>query len=311
MTRDGEVVRRAATQHGVLHRLDLVDLGVSSKVRRRLLEEGLLERIGGTVYRVAGVDAGWHGRLAVAVVAARDPVRVSGRAAGALWAFPNLAPGVVEITRPRELGRLRMDGVIVHRTRYWQDDHVTERNGLPVTTPARTLLDLASVLRPHHLDLCLEDAARRDLVNLADFHAELEIWRTSGRPGVQSSEDSVFRHVGIPRADSFLEARFLTVLAQHGIPLPETQVDLDLDGIHHRVDTLWRAERLIVELDGHATHSTRTAHNADADRAGRLVAAGYRVVSFTHDHVVRNPPLVVKRMRALLPEATEPLARSA
>lgn len=108
------------------------------------------------------------------------------------------------------------------------------------------------------------------------------------------------RNAPVPVGESFLETAFLRLLIERGLPLPEIQVEVEAGGALYRVDCLFRNQRLVVELKGHGTHSTRAELNHDSAREAALLTLGLRVVSFTYDHVMSQPDLVVDRLSKLL-----------
>lgn len=216
--------------------------------------------------------------------------------AGALWTAPRIGEGALEVTVPitqwgptRTLGR-------VHRRRPGLDEDRCEIAGLPVTSAARTLFDLGTRIGPRLLDEVLQDFARRDLVDLAQLRDQLERRRVQGLPGVRRFEEMLQRAVILPRADSWLEQKFLRLLASHGVPLPETQVCFTVDGVRYRVDAVWHDIRLIVELNGYGTHSTRREMTDDAERTARLQALGYEVLPITRDQVMDRPGFVLDQI---------------
>lgn len=191
------------------------------------------------------------------------------------WELPRLATGTVEVviahgeTRPEHtIGR-------VHVSRRLGPDQVTTLDGVRLTTPARTVVDLAGRCSSVHLEDCLLHLRRR----------------TPGRTcllGVVA--DLLEREAG----DSYLEDRFFAVLARAGVRLPLAQVTISVDGHDDRVDGFWEPERLIVELDGDEFHRTRVDRQEDAARAARLTGAGYGLIRFTYDDVKDRPAYVVK-----------------
>lgn len=300
MDRDALVVAHAMAQGGVIHRRELVLLGISPTVRRRMLDGGLLLRAASSVYVVVGVPLTWDVQLRIALAQAGRCAALSHATAAARWQLPGFRDGSLHVTVFAGEPAPRRTIGTVHRSRGYVHEDVTEHRGLRTTTPIRTILDLSSRLGPAHLDACIQEFARRELVTVDALAERLARWRRSGRNGVRRTEEALDRYLDLPETESWLEAAFLRLLAEHGIPLPETQVWLDADGERYRVDAYWRSARLIVELNGHATHSTRTETGQDAARAARLTAAGHSVVAFTYDQVTREPAFVLDQVRRLL-----------
>jgi very-short-patch-repair endonuclease len=203
----------------------------------------------------------------------------------------------VEIVTPTN--RRGRPGLAIHRAPLAADE-VTTHRGIPVTTAARTLLDLAALLDEHNLARAAERAEalrRASPTSLADLVA-----RYPGRPGVPAiqrllEEDRIVETT--TRSD--LERRFLTLLDAECLPRP--LVNEAIDG-GKEPDFRWSTERLIVELDGFETHGTRAAFERDRARDRALTAAGWRVARITQRQLDDAPADLAAELRALL--ATDP-----
>lgn len=235
----------------------------------------------------------FRGRLWAAVLACGgiDAAVVSHRSAAAVLDLLPTPGGPVEVTT---LARSASTPTIrVHRSRTL--DRVADilrHEGLPVTSPTRTLLDLAEVLSPHRLERACHRAE-----HLRQLDAAALLIPLPGRRSIaltQAVEGLARRGPEISRSE--LEERFLALVAEHGLPQP--QVNARVCG--YEVDFSWPAERLIVEIDGRATHLTPTAFENDRRRDAILQVAGYRVVRFTYRQVVWRSQSVVGVLRALL-----------
>jgi len=135
------------------------------------------------------------------------------------------------------------------------------------------------------LNICTEG----DLEEIARVHF--------GRAGAGTLGVLIREHrAGLTATRNDFEERFLALCRRDRLPQPEVNVPL----LDYVVDFFWLEARLIVELDGRATHDTRRAFQADRDRDGRLAVAGYRVVRFTWWDVTRRPAVVGDRVRRLL-----------
>jgi very-short-patch-repair endonuclease len=166
-----------------------------------------------------------------------------------------------------------------------------------VTTVARTLLDLAEAA-PEKLDRALEEAERRGLFDMRDVEAL--IVRRRGRHGVRVLEQALGAYRDRPFTRSELERQFGDLCREAGLAPPAFNAWV----AGHEVDALWRDQRLVVELDGHAFHRTRAAFERDRLRDADLQLAGYRVVRITHRRLTRYPGAVVTSVRRLLSRDT-------
>jgi very-short-patch-repair endonuclease len=178
-------------------------------------------------------------------------------------------------------------------------EEATVHYRIPVTTPARTILDLATVLTPRHLERAMDEAERLklctedDLAEIARAHA--------GRAGTGILTRLLTEHaIGTTATRNDFEEAFLNLCRSRRLPQPEVNVPL----LDYVVDFLWRRARLVAEADGRATHGTRRAFQEDRDRDGRLAVAGYRVVRFTWWDITRRPAVVADRVRRLLLRAS-------
>jgi very-short-patch-repair endonuclease len=183
----------------------------------------------------------------------------------------------------------------VHRVPTLLPDEVTVAAGIPVTTPARTILDLATVLPLRELERTVDEA---DRLGLCTQHQLKKMAAAqAGRAGAGALARLLREHsIGTTATRNDFEERFLALCRRHRLPQPEVNVPL----LDYVVDFFWRDARLIVEADGRATHGTRRAFQEDRDRDGRLAVAGYLVVRFTWWDVTRRPAVVAHRIRRLL-----------
>ncbi len=168
-----------------------------------------------------------------------------------------------------------------------------------MTTPARTILDLATVLARRQLERAMDEAERlklcseHELVAIADAHA--------GRAGAGILAGVLSEHaVGTTATRNDFEEAFLALCRSRHVPQPEVNVPL----LDYVVDFLWPEARLVVEVDGRGAHLTTRAFQSDRDRDGRLAVAGFRVVRFTWWDVTRRPAVVADRICRLLAIAT-------
>jgi very-short-patch-repair endonuclease len=200
-------------------------------------------------------------------------------------------PSVIDISVPADKSHRRR-GIRVHRRRDLREADRTHRERIPVTTPARTLLDLASLLHPRRLEAAVNHADKLGLADPEALRAELDDHRrATGLPALRRVLD---RHT-FALTDSELERRFLRLVRQAGLPQPKTQQRVN----GFRVDFLWPELRLVVETDGLRYHRTPGQQAKDRLRDQVLVAAGFIVLRFTHAQVRYEPEHVVSTLAAL------------
>jgi len=288
------IAATASSQYGVIARRQLVELGLGVDAVQHRLSKGTLIPIHRGVYAVGHSALTAHGRWLAAVLACGPGALLSHRSAAALWGLHTIAGAVAEVTVPAPRRRSRR-GLLVHEADDLRVDDRTRRDGIPVTTVARTLLDLARMPPACDVERAFEEAQRLGLMNARAAGCLLE--RSRGRRGVRLlaallAEDRAA--VAVTR--SALEARFLAVCRGAGLPRP--LVNVRIAGFE--VDAVWPAERLVVELDGYAFHRTRMAFERDRARDAALQLAGYRVVRVTYRMLEGEPAAVVRTVRSLL-----------
>lgn len=219
---------------------------------------------------------------------------LSHRSAAALWGFRPSAATRIDVSA---IGRSRLGqpGILVHLPRHLEDEDSSVREGIPVTSVARTLLDLGQVLRMRDLRRALDEAERLRLFDLRAV--ERLIARSHGHRGLGMLKTLLADYRGPPPLTrSELERLFLDLCYDAGLPRPQTNVLV----AGYEVDVAWLDQRLIVELDSRGYHSTRAAFEDDRIRDATLQAAGYRVIRITHRRMEAAPAEVVQLLRALL-----------
>jgi very-short-patch-repair endonuclease len=274
----------------------LYALGLSKDQVSSRTAAGWLHRLHRGVYAVGRRRATFEGRWLAAVFAAGKGAILSHQAAAELWGLRRrTGDGAIDVAVPSGSGKASRNGLVIHRLPALRPEERTFHRRIPVTTAARTILDLATFLPVRQLERAIDEAERLNLCNEEDL--ERIVAAHFGRAGAGALRTLLREHqAGSTATRNDLEERFLALCRKHRLPQPEVNVPL-LDYI---VDFLWPEARLVVEVDGRATHGTRRAFQADRDRDGRLAVAGYRVVRFTWWDVTRRPAVVADRVRRLL-----------
>jgi very-short-patch-repair endonuclease len=287
----------AAVQHGLVSRAQAHELGVSdSSIRKRCLAGGLRALQPG-VYVVGGAPDTWHQRMLGACMAAGGLAVASHRSAARLWGLLG-EEDLLELTvcRPRAPRPRR---ALWHRSRDLVPRHATVRNGIPVTNPMRTLVDLGAVVERWVVEDALDRALSSRLVRMSAVEWMLHDVARPGRRGcgvLRTVLDD--RALGTARPDGLLEPRMARLLRSHG--LPEAVFQHPVREARARVDFAYPQERLAIEVDGYEVHGTPRAMAADHERHNRLVAAGWTVLRFTWHQVVREPARVAASVRSAL-----------
>ncbi len=271
---DTLIARLAARQHGVVARWQLAALGVGGTAIDKRVADGRLRRIHRGVYAVGPLDR--RGYWMAAVLACGEGALLSHRDGAMLW---NLRPAnrmAIDVTTPGARGR-RRSRITVHGTVRLHPDDRAEVEGIPVTSVPRTLLDLAEVVPLEHVRRAYEAAERHELLDMQAMN-EL-VSRSNGRRGLAALL-ALLDYDPSPgvRSKSDLESRFLDLVREAGLPLP--QLNVSVEGF--MVDAYWPPGRLVVELQSWEHHAHRQAFERDNERFARLQVAGYTVLPLTY-----------------------------
>jgi hypothetical protein len=303
----------ARSQDGLVTLAQACSAGLSARGARHRVEDGRWERAQAGVFRVATAPRSWTQDLLAACLAAGPGAVASHRAAAALWQLEGISAGWLELTvsRPR---CHRLPGVIVHRSTDLDRASMILRSGVPATDPARTLVDLGAVVRPKRVGAALDSALSRRLVTLSGLRARLDGVGRRGRRGagvLRALLDECSDAAGL--AESTLETRFLRLCRDHGLPEPVPQHEVMVGGrLIGRLDFAFPAVDLAIEVDGYESHASLAAFQHDRARQNDLVAAGWTVLRFTWDDVVRRPERVttaVRRVLGAIPASVRPKSR--
>lgn len=299
---DERAARVAAAQHGVFTRAQVVRLGATRGVIHHRLRTGRWEWLARDVFRVAGAPASWRQNLMAACLAWGEGAVISHRAAAALWRLAGFEPGPVELTVPRS--RRRAEPGVIHRHPLFRAD-VTMVEGILVTTPARTLIDLASVVPREAVEEAMDDALRRGMVSIPLLRRRLYAIGRKGRPGVAMTRlllDSRDPSQAVP--ESVFERRLLRILQRAGLPAPVLQHEVRSGGrLVAVIDFAYPDARLAIEADGYRWHSGRIRWDHDRARRNRLTLLGWRIIHITWTDLSRRPATMTRAVAQAL--ATE------
>jgi very-short-patch-repair endonuclease len=290
---DRALAELARRQHGIASTGQLKALGLTWDDIAYRARTGRLHPIHRGVYAVGHRHLTHTALFAAAVLAVGPGAALSHASAAALWEIRTGSQRWVDVTVARRV-RSRQ-GIRIHAVRALQPTDVTRRHGIQITTPARTLLDLADVLLPRALERAVHEAEVQHLVDHRQLREQLE--QCNGR----SRKLATVIADGPTTTRSELEDRALDLFRRHGLPKPQTNVHVQ--GIE--VDFLFADAHLVVETDGDRYHRTAFARRNDADKQARLEAAGYRVIRLTWRQVTERPQETIRRLgRALTARAS-------
>jgi Transcriptional regulator, AbiEi antitoxin/Protein of unknown function (DUF559) len=267
----GELARR---QWGVLTLAQLTEFGLRDRGVSDWVRDGRLHRLYRGIYAYGHDRLRVEGRWLAAVMACGPGAVLSHRSAGALCELRQSNSAFIDVTVPSRNGRIRRAGIRVHRSGRLAPEEVTVRSGIPVTTVARTLLDLADVIDHQALRRAITEAEYRGLFDHASLIAVVQ-----NNPGRRGAKLMRAAEAAGHRTRSPLEDRFLAFIDRWGVE--EAESNAWLEG--YEVDFLWRRIGLVVEFDGGAEHGTRHAVNADRLRDRVLWRRGIRTMRLTSE----------------------------
>jgi AbiEi antitoxin C-terminal domain/Transcriptional regulator, AbiEi antitoxin/Protein of unknown function (DUF559) len=291
---DAALAELATAQHGVVAITQLVELGLGAAGVRSRVRRGRLHPLHRGVYAVGHEAVGLHGRRLAAVLACGDEAVLSHRSAADLWGLRRSDAPHTEVTVPTHAGRRRRPGITVHRSSLAQFETTTTPHGIPTTTPARTLLDLAEVVPRRALEKAADQA---EALRLFDLDALARVLRAHPhRHGAARLRGLLATYaIGEQFTRSELEERFLALCERHGIPAP--RVNTRVAGLE--VDFFWPQANLVAELDGHTHHGTRAAFERDRERDAHLLLQGVRTIRITRRRLATEPEATARLVLAL------------
>jgi very-short-patch-repair endonuclease len=297
--RDQRIAAIAKLQRGRVSRKQLLAAGIDPSTVQRLLAKGSLHPIHAGVYAVGHSAPLPLGAETAALLACRDGAALSHATAAALWGLraPADVAGPVQITvfGGESGGR---PGIEIHRTTVLLPRDVRVHQRLPVTSPARTLLDVAGLWTARELEWAVDEGLIvRRIVRVSQLTDVLR--RGSGRRGAALLAELLHRRTSSSVTRSEAEERFLALI--RAAELPEPELNVRLNGFP--VDFLWRDLRVAVEIDGYLFHTSRSAFDRDRRKDAVLKGAGWEVLRFSRDQVKFEPYAVLARVVQTLARA--------
>jgi very-short-patch-repair endonuclease len=291
-------------QHGLVTARQLVALDLSGDQQRRLVRSGRLAPVHPGVFRIGGAPVSWIQQVHAACLSLTRVNMASHRSAARIWRLDGINDRIVELVTERWGRPSPRRLVTIHESTDLVHGDGTTVDGVPVTTPIRTLLDLGAVVSPLRLEAALDSAVRLGLLDLSDLRQRFVEVARRGRRGVGPMRPLLEERTGDLRGpDSVFESRMRRVLREAGIPEPVCQFEVALGDRSVFLDLAWPDRRLAIECDSLAYHFGRRRLQWDDTRQNRLVLLGWTVLRFTWRDLVDRPGMVVAQIRAAL--ATE------
>jgi very-short-patch-repair endonuclease len=289
---DRAIAAIAGRQHGVITYAQLIRIGLSESGIQRRIDAGRLHPIHRGVYAVGHPEISREGRYLAAVLFAGDGAVLSHCAAADLWELRASKEDETDVTVPTD--RRGDAAVRIHRDQLDPRETMT-RNGIRVTKPLRTLLDLAGCVTEDEIERAIRQAVYRKLTTTT-LLAEA-VHNRPGQRGTKRLRNALGRigeAPGVTRSE--LEDQFLKFVRKHRLPMPELNAR-----IHgYEVDCVWRNQKLIVELDSRDAHLQMPAFESDRARDAALLTGGWPVVRVTSRRMHRDAKRLADELRVLL-----------
>jgi very-short-patch-repair endonuclease len=292
---DVRIARLAERQHGVFSRAQALGAGSSPRSIEGRLASARWQVVHRGVYRIAGAPLVFEGRALAAVLAVGHCALASHGTAAVLLKLESCIADESFHVSVADRRRIYVAGVKVHVPRTLRPQDRTQIGVIPITTAARTLLDISGSLAPVTLELVLDDAIRRGLINPKRLLSHLRARPNNGRCGVVRLTSLLEERVARPATGSGQETRFARLLRRAGLPDPMMQYEIrDQDGAFvARVDFAYPHVRLAIEIDGYAHHSGRQQFEHDRRRQNRIVQLGWTPLRFSPRSLAERPTEVV------------------
>ena len=295
------VLARAATQHSLLTLDQCRALGLSGDATRRLVARGTWVRVAPGVLRIHGSPRTWESRALAAVLAAGPEALASHMTAAHIWGLEGFGPpGRIDVTVRRHSRPRRRRGVVAHETLAYDLASPATRGGIPVTGPARTLIDVAAVADDDLTALrALDEIRRRRLAEWPELWEALLVHTTRGRPGIARARRVIALRYGKAVPHGEFARLFLLVIDRAGLPEPVSEHPVVIAGVTCRIDAAYPTERIAIELDG-AHHDTEAQRESDERRDRALAGMGWTVLRFRWADLEERPGHVVETLRRRL-----------
>lgn len=294
---DRKAMELAATQHSLITVAQAYTAGLTRRQVQDRVRQRVLARVHQGVYRYTAARETREQQLLAACLAVGRPSAASHRAAAAMHGIWLIPAGLIELS----VGRDRtptLQGVVTHRLADLDPRWIIEIDGVPVTNPARTVVDLGAVLPFGSVSRALDRAIGRKLTTLVEVRAAMDAVARKGRAGVGTVRELLVERGDAPHG-TVLELRMSTLLRVNGIPTPIAQHTV-LDGRGQfvgAVDFAYPELRYAIEVDGYESHSMLSEFHHDRARQNDLVDLGWSVHRFTWDEVDQLSFRVADRIR--------------
>jgi very-short-patch-repair endonuclease len=295
---DATIAAIAGRQHGVVARWQMRVVDITVRAIEVRIDTGRLHRIHRGVYAVGHRVLSREGEWMAAVLAGGAGAVLSHGSAAALWELQAAKGREIDVTVDKDAER---PGIRFHRAQL-DPTEITQRKGIPVTTPERTIIDIAATLTPTQLERAIRQAEYEHLTTLATLTSCLSSRRRGrGTKALRKALALAASGKGITRKK--LERRFRAFARKYAFPPPDTNVPMRIGNHWIDADCVWHEQRVIVELDGRDAHHNVHAFESDRARDRALQAAGWTVIRITWRQLTNEPEAIARDLYSLLSRA--------
>ncbi len=309
-TTDVEIEQLAVRQHGVVSWRQLEEMHLSRwQIRWRVRLGQWVRELPG-VWRMRWVEPTWMQRVWSAHLWAGPLAMFSHRTAAALWQLDGVKLDRIEMSGP--IQQHRVEWLLVHRTTPIPRQMQRTRNGLPLTSPARTLVDLAAVCGEDELERAIEHAFRRRIASVHEVHHALRRMPTQGKAGTGRVMRLLEGGLFSTEMHSELERQALRMFRRFGLPEPICNYEVVADDfVLGFVDFAWPKAKVIVEAEGFQFHSGREAWESDINRYNAMALRGWTVLRLTQGDLRDPTNAFVKELAKAVRRSQKHLLRAA
>lgn len=273
------LARVAGAQHGVFTRRQARDLGATDSHLKHQVRRGRYRRLYRGVFALGGAAPSYQQGVLAVCLAGGGPAYASHRTAAWIWSMP-VTPDQIEVTT--RIHRRNLEGIRIYRTNDLPAADVTITDGIPITTPTRTLIDLAAVVDEEPLEIALDDALRRRLTSIPRLTWRLRELAKNGRHGTAAMRALLAQRATGRAPESPLETQVIRAIRNAGLPTPQRQYSIRCGSqLTARLDLAWPSHRVAVEVDSYRFHSGRVEWERDLARRNALEALGWTVLHVT------------------------------
>ncbi|HWJ62166.1 MAG TPA: DUF559 domain-containing protein [Acidimicrobiales bacterium] len=288
-----------ARHHGLFRASDAMDRAVTRQQIRSMVARGWCAVVVPGVYRVTAAPLTGRQAILAEVWSHPEGTVASHRGAAFLRSLVGYRSVRAEVSWQR--GSNQRNGRRTHSSLWLPPEHVTEYDGIPTTTVARTTFDLAGIEPKGRVSIALDDALSRKLCTLRQVNQVSFALAGRGRRGTVAMREMLEkRGEDYVPPSSALERLARKVFEEYGLEMPTFELNIGDDDWIGRVDCVWREAKLIVELDSERYHGSKSARDADRKRDNRLMATGWRVLRVTWDDLKLRPRETVEQIKAAL-----------